>query len=253
MPLRPRRSPSLLAALAAATLAVGVLSPPAGAAAQRAASTPVVGDCHRMTNAEFSALSDPDKPVGCSGEHHSKTVVVVEVPPEVALDDVAALQEVATEKCSPTVVEEIGGSRRQRLLTAYSYAFFVPTQEQVDEGARWMRCDLKLISTGGVVPLPHSKAPRLGAGAPKKSESRCYTLKRGDHYPVSCANRHEYRATDTFKVRTKTYPSTAKRQRLAARACPRITRSDKWLATFPSETAFEAGQKLAICSEQNHR
>lgn len=115
---------------------------------------PEVGQCRGLISKEIILASTDDRrPVPCDQPHGSETVLVVELPPEVAelshreamalASDAPVLRSVL-ELCDVAFEDYIGVNR----ITPDSViegnlgrAFYMPTSEDWARGARWLRCD----------------------------------------------------------------------------------------------------------------
>lgn len=237
------------AAPASSTLTSSVL---AGSALQRAVAEPEVGECHRLDLTAQAALADGTKPVSCERNHTSRTFSVIDVPKGTKMSDLEALSELVDQKCTPAWNRTVGGSTAKRLLAIYSYIWFAPTEAQIEDGARFLRCDLIIVGNKRAVSLPDARQPQLGKGSPSTVEARCFTGKRSGYRALSCSQRHEFRAAGTFKLKGKKYPSSARLQRIANRRCTTIA-GPQWLAIPPSPESFANGFKFVICAAANKR
>lgn len=248
---RPTPRPFRHLAVAAGALALA-LSTLVGASTSATAAAPVVrpalGDCHALTVAEGAGVSDPDPAVACSTKHTSRTVHVSDLPAGV---DQSSYEEVApyvAKRCGPAVDKAIGGTEKTRYLTAFSSVWFQPTAAQQADGARWIRCDVVLLSGKSYAPLPNDKQPAIGSGKIPDSVAKCRTVKAKDFYVTPCASKHDTRVKGVFTLPGKKYPSDKARQNAAMKKCPKITGSKtKWLMFSPSEDAWKSGSKFFAC------
>lgn len=180
------------AVLAAAVAASATVVTPTAVASHdadsaRAAAKPAVGSCRDLSPRELPKQSDPDAPVSCKQPHTGRTFAVPSVPRGTAMSDLDALQRLVERTCRPAYHRAVSTSIRQRLLSAYGYVWFVPTQDQVRQGARWIRCDLYLAGgTGSLVPLPPARVPALRTAPHSDREARCYTGQRVGMLGIAC-------------------------------------------------------------------
>lgn len=236
------RSP--LRALAGALLAVAVsgsLLAATPTAADAASSRPAVGDCHSMTWAEYQAATDTDAPISCERAHTSRTVAVKDVTSADFRTDEAVVK-AGVRVCSPSVARAIGGSERNRKLTAYSLTFYQPTKAQLQAGARWIRCDLVLLGGNRLLPLPTDEEPAVGSAPHADSVARCLREFRAGPLVTACSESHHYRAKGTVQVQGPAYPGNDRLYRIAQQRCPGIA-GRTWYATWPGETSWTQGKE----------
>jgi hypothetical protein len=166
---RRRAAASALAAVALAGIALTACAgqshvevgapaetaPPAtdGTAAPSAPEVaPQVGDCRGAMDTEtIDAASDPRAAVPCDGEHGAETFWVGEMDPAIRAwpgsDDRTGqlLQRQVDEECSARHLEYLGFDAAAMPNVApdrlQNFAYFVPTEQDFAEGARWFRCD----------------------------------------------------------------------------------------------------------------
>ena len=249
----------LLRAVLTTTVATGVVAallttPAHTAVAAAPADRPKAGSCHALTGAESGAASDPDAPISCDRTHTSRTFMVPTVPDRIAMDDLDALGELVSDRCTPTYLRKISRSDRARALSSYFYVWFAPTRQEIRDGARWVRCDIVLAGgPGALAPLPPAITPALRTAPHPDNVARCQLGKRKDFAITVCSKAHEYRAKGTYVMAGKKYPSERARFAEAKRRCPRITGSRSWLVSYASVASFRFGSKLAICSAKTNR
>jgi hypothetical protein len=246
---------AVLTAPVAATPAPGPSAPSALSApsAEPAAGRPKVGDCHALTYREGSAFSDPDAPVPCRRPHTSRTVKVFDVPRSVVADQSKAF-DAGIRGCAPAIRRALGGSRKAQAMSAYNLMFFAPTAAQRRAGARWIRCDLTLLGGSRLIPLPTDRTPALGSLPHPDRVARCGDARRAGFYATACSAKHDYRAKDTLRIPSKTYPGRKGLIRIAGRRCPAIVGSRTWYATWPSAEGWRlAGERLMVCYRKTTR
>ncbi|GAA5143005.1 hypothetical protein GCM10023340_07480 [Nocardioides marinquilinus] len=261
---------TLLRALACLALALGVTSavltapvaatpaPATGAsttptAEASAAGRPKVGSCHALTYEEGGRYSDPDAPVPCRRSHTSRTVKVFDVSRSVVADQSKAF-DAGIRGCAPAIRRALGGSRKAQEMSAYNLMFFAPTAAQRRAGARWIRCDLTLLGGSRLLPLPTDRTPALGALPHPDRVARCGDARRAGFYATACSAKHDYRAKNTLRIPSKTYPGRKGMLRIAGRRCPAIVGSRTWYASWPSAEGWRlAGERLMVCYRKTTR
>jgi hypothetical protein len=135
-----RRLPQavLLLALSACT-SVGV-----GEDAPVSIEPPENGACRMLTPEDIQQTSDDTAPVDCAQKHTAQTFAVGEFPDDVAgadIDDPALGAHVFTE-CEKKFRRFLGGDESLVMRTTVTWAWFRPSPDAWDAGARWWRCDV---------------------------------------------------------------------------------------------------------------
>lgn len=115
---------------------------------------PEVGACRDIDVADQdeSAL---EKYVTCEGTYTSKVVAVTELP--AGLSPTSPSNELADfmfETCPEPAREVLGGNQVLRRTSLFQLLYFVPSEQQQDDGARWMTCDVTAGDEEGLIPLP---------------------------------------------------------------------------------------------------
>lgn len=240
---------ALLTAVLTALLAglLAVVPAPAGAAAQTPPA-PRVGSCHDLTAAESRASTDPDPATSCSRRHTGRTFLTPTLPEGTRMGDTAAVRRFVRSACGAEFERVTTRSDLQRPLSAYTYTYFRPTDQQLDDGARWLRCDLLLLAGEGLAPLPPRGVPALGTAPFPDSEARCQAGAPGDYRITVCTGPHAYRAKGSFSVRGD-YPDYRERIALGKKHCSRIA-GYRWLLSSPTKAQYDAGQRVFVCSRR---
>jgi hypothetical protein len=122
------------------------------AAPESGQPTPEVGECRGPVDLQIiDAAADTRETVECDGDHGSETFWVGEMDP--AIDTWPAADEQAGDVLNSQVDEECTGRHLDYLgfdATAAPnlppdrlqlFAYFIPTEADFDDGARWFRCD----------------------------------------------------------------------------------------------------------------
>jgi hypothetical protein len=243
---------------AAALLATGALLVGGGAVTTSARAVPngpdygiaEVGECRDYTFDQAMKPSENSAPVDCSTSHTAQVLATPMLPDSVGYDDVPAMERVMLRACYPAFQEHLGRSESLRHRSAYSIMWFIPTQTQRDNGARWLRCDLVLRAGKSLRPLPASTAPVLHAAPLPDKVARCLT---GRGVLTTCSRTHTWRATGTYLVAKDAYPGKRALLRIAKRKCPSRTSSRDWYATWASRTTWQAGDHTITCYTRTRR
>jgi hypothetical protein len=255
------RSP--LRALAGALLTAGVVgalltAPTASASAASAAAAglapaaPAVGSCHALTPREGAARSDSDAPVPCRRQHTSRTIAVPRAPERVDMTDDAAVAEFGGAACSKAFKRSVTRSTRSLLLSSYALYYFAPTRAQVEQGARWIRCDVVLYGGGTFAPLPPARRPQLGRPPFGNREARCYTQRPGGYLITVCSRPHALRAKTAYPMSGRAYPSDRQFRAVAERRCEPVA-GPGWSIFPPSREQWRAGNRWVVCTAKTRR
>jgi hypothetical protein len=224
--MRPARWTTALLAIGLVTALVTGL-PTAYAAGRAAAVKPSVGECRSLTIAEASAASDTSDPIPCSTAHTARVIAVPSLPSGVGypdLDTAAKLDRVAVKLCYPAFRAALGQNDKVRDRSAYAYLYFVPTADQRDAGARWLRCDLTLRHGGRLADLPTDAVPALSGTRLPAKVKRC--LAGTNLRTTVCTATHRYRSTGAFTVALERYPGRAALLRIGRKRCPALVSTD---------------------------
>jgi hypothetical protein len=229
-----------------------VVAGPANATADRSdglpaprgdVDSPVVGECHLYKYAEVNHASEKSKAIPCDQKHTAQVIAVVKVPRRIPFVDDLAVFDATGPKCYHALAKTLGGNLSFRALSAYNFAFFVPTKAEQAEGARWVRCDLILEGGRRLMPLP---TPFLSKRPLSDDVARCLLRAGPALLPTVCARRHDYRAAGIVKLKG-TYKTPRAFLSIAAKRCPAIA-GKGWVVTYPNDIAWRAGNREITCS-----
>ena len=176
-----------------------------GAADADSVETPTLGACRLLAPEDVAASANSADTVDCAADHTAQTFAVGPLPSELARaayddPDIGAF---AYQTCSTTFMKFLGADESLALRTLLSWAWFRPSQEAWDNGARWYRCDL----VGGTddatafVLLPETAEGLMSSGVPGDEWMACVN---GEAVPgavrIPCSEEHTWRAVTTIKV-----------------------------------------------------
>lgn len=223
---------------------------------------PQVGDCHRMTLREVTAVSADDTSSDCSHRPTTVTVAVGRLPStggEVDPESARAQQAMAR-TCTPRLARWLGTDERGLRLSRLTAVWFAPTPEQLEAGQRWFRCDLVGFGKGQqLLPLPPPSTLQgaLGRDASRERYALCGTARPGDKgfTRTTCDRRHTWRAISTVDLPGgKAYPGTAEVRRAGDQTCSDQVRARQgqplefdygW--EWPTAAQWKAGQRYGYC------
>jgi hypothetical protein len=227
-----------------------------------AAERPRVGDCHRLDLRDVLGSADPEPPVACSDEHTSETVHVGTFKAAAVTERQALTEDKANRRAAQTCRAEAAsylGTEQVRLwLTRVEVFWFVPTQEEVDAGADWLRCDVVVLERGDrLMALPRSVKGALGRPGAFDRYGLCGTARPGaeEFQRVRCGSRHSWRAISTIPIagggRYPGLPAVRGAGEAACQAQARAAQDDALQYDYgwewPTKTQWEAGQRHGYC------
>lgn len=165
---------------------------------------PEVGACRVLTPEELTEASNDTDPVSCSEKHNAETFLISSFDKKLAdasYDD-SRLGAHAYQVCDKQYRKFTGADESLALRSILSWAWFRPTEEQWEAGARWFRCDV----VGGdetsesLVTLPES-AKGVLLGIPGDRWISCVNAAQVTGAPrVPCNKKHTWRAVTTIVV-----------------------------------------------------
>ena len=209
---RLRRMPPalLLATAVVLTLTVAGCSSPSAQGSNTDAdqvdtvAAPELGACRLLTPDDVAEPSNGTRTVDCTAEHTAETFAVGPLPG--SLDDAAyddrSVGAWAYHECAARFQRFIGADESLVMRTIVSWAWFRPSEQAWDQGARWYRCD---VVGGGdqsttYVPLP-TTVKGLLLGRPKDSWMVCAAGPSvTGSVKIPCSQPHDWRALTTIKL-----------------------------------------------------
>ena len=222
---------------------------------------PKVGKCYDLTYKESLRGTSKAKPVPCKDKHTSVTIYVGEFDPIVdghllAVDSEEVQAQIA-KLCPSKVGDWVGGSKEDQRLSRFKATWFSPTLAASDAGADWFRCDLvakrgeksfvAITATKGAlddsVGLDRFGTCSVATPADKKRFEA-----------IPCAQPHTWRAVSVVDIPEGARYEGAAQQAAADRACKDEAEQQgtdpleiKWAFQWPSQEAFDAGQRYGLC------
>lgn len=213
---------------------------------------PAVGECRALTYDEHNRWSNNEAPIDCAEPHTSRVIATGRLPKGVGWDaPERQLNRIATGICDPAWKATLGSTYRSRAMTAYSWAWFIPSRAQRERGARWIRCDLILYGGRSLVRLPTDAVPALGAQPHPDRVAAC--LKARTFIHTACARTHGWRATGTFVMRQEEFPTDREFRRAAIRRCPSLVRTDSFAWRHREIFQWQEGDHVVVCYSHTSR
>lgn len=223
---------------------------------------PEVGQCHDLSAGQVLESADTEEPVDCSKDHTSETVFVgtfkpaAQGEPSELTDDAANQQASAT--CRGKAAQYLGATEGALQLTQVEVFWFVPTLEEVDAGAKWLRCDVVVLEReNDLMQLPESMKGALKGEAGLEEFGLCGTARPGDKNfeRVVCSKEHAWRAISTVGIGgSEKYPGTASVRGAGEEECESQARAAQGSSLeyeygweWPTKAQWEAGQRYGLC------
>ena len=176
--------------------------PAAGSSSDRAATDvapPEVGSCRALAAAAIEQPDDDSPTVPCGSPHTTETFAVGRFDgrlAEAGVDDERLSSEVL-DGCERRFRRYVGADASLALRTVLTWAWFRPTPEAWEAGARWYRCDLLAQDAGGLREL-RGQARGVLLGRPDDRWLLCAVGARVADAPrVPCDEPHDWRAVTT--------------------------------------------------------
>lgn len=231
------------------------------ASSSTAPTRPEVGECHQLSLEELLGSADTDPAVPCGEEHTSETVHVGTFTAAAAGETETLTQDranrVAARTCRTEAASYLGTEPGPLWLTRVEVFWFVPTPEEVDAGADWLRCDVVVLERGErLMQLPRSMQDALRADRGGRY-ALCGTARPGskDFERVVCGERHSWRAISMIGVGDgERYPGAQAARSAGQDRCQAQARAAQGGALqydygweWPTEAQWKAGQRHGYC------
>ena len=132
--------------------------------------SPELGACRVLAPEDVAQASNATRTVDCSQEHTAQTFAVGQLPAQyddAGYDD-EDLGRFAYRECSTRFEKFLGADESLAMRTVVSWAWFRPSEEAWDQGARWYRCDI----VGGGEPEHRLHPPARGRKGPAPGPDR---------------------------------------------------------------------------------
>ena len=165
-------------------------------------AAPDIGACRMLSADDVAQPTNSTHPVSCEGPHTAQTYAVGALPAEFdhASYDGDKLAAFAYRTCSEKFIRFTGADESLAMRTILSWAWFRPSRDAWDAGARWYRCD---VIGGGdqirtYVDLPPTTKGLL-LGRPKDQWMVCAQgATVSGSVKVPCSDEHDWRAVTTI-------------------------------------------------------
>ena len=215
----------------------------AAAAPDPGYGAPEVGRCYRLSPAETLAPVTSSRRVRCSSKHTTVIAHIGYVKKAVtSTTPLAKRRAIGKRICAPEYRKLAGGTVPDRATSLLTWTLFTPSSDQLERGARWVRCDVLARSGESLVALPDRK-PLLGKGVPE-SLRVCQTATGAD---VSCARPHVFRVEAVYAAPGPSYPDPSRYTAAARSRCKELMGKDGGYWQPPSQAGWKAGDRYIRC------
>ena len=204
---------------------------------------PEVGRCYRLSPAQSLAPVTSRSRVSCDNKHTTVVAHVGYVKKAVsARTALAKRRAIGKRMCEPAYRKLAGGTVADRATSLLTWTMFTPSQDQIERGARWVRCDVLARSGDQLVSLPDAK-PLLEKGVPE-SLRVCQTETGAD---VSCSRSHVFRVEAVYAASGDVYPDAARYTAAARTRCKELMGKDGGYWQPPSQAGWKSGDRFIRC------
>jgi hypothetical protein len=204
---------------------------------------PKVGECHKMTAEQSIASVSTSRSVGCSAPHTSVVAYIgylrIPITPKTPLKQ---RQVLGAKLCEPAYRRIVGGTVADRATSILTWTLFTPGQDQLERGARWIRCDVVARSGARLIRLP-AATPLLTHGVPVQLRV-CQSVAGTD---VSCAQPHAFKVAAVYRLVGPTYPNIARYTAAARARCKQLTGAEGGFWQPPSRVGWSSGDHFIRC------
>jgi hypothetical protein len=223
---------------------------------------PTLGACRDLAPEDIAAPDNASPAVDCAERHTAQTFAVGTLPKQLSgteqdLTD-PALGKHVYETCSAKFQSFLGGDESLVMRSLLTWAWFRPSEDQWEEGARWYRCDVVAGTEASeqLRRLPKT-AKGLLSGPPDDDWMTCAvgeTVSGSEKVP--CAEPHDWRAVTTIQLGKEADPYPGDRM---VEVRTRDYCSDSvgaWMNypvdyefgyTYYREAEWQAGNRRSIC------
>lgn len=168
-----------------------------------AIEAPYLGACRDLTTDDIAQPSNATRVVDCSEDHNAMTYAVGSLP-EALQDagyDADELGAFAFAVCSGKFAKLLGADESLAMRTVLTWAWFRPSEEAWDQGARWYRCD---VVGGGDETEELVDIPADVKGLMERPDDEWLVCAAGPSVAgsvkVPCSEAHDWRAVSTIKL-----------------------------------------------------
>jgi len=244
--------------LAIVLAALGTLAA-CGSTASDRTSPPAADACRALTEAQLTKATDDTEPIPCTRRHTAQTYLVGHLPGSAGTGYRSqAVAKYVFTACRAAFLRELDIDDALALRVDLSWAWFGPSRQGWEHGARWFRCDVVGGADGArrLRPIP-ANLRTLFHGLPPNAWLRC---RSGADFTtataVPCSQAHTWRAVSAIKIGgpDQPYPGDRFSEVRARDYCADAVIA--WLDYPPTyaygyttfhQAEWEAGNRRALC------
>ncbi|MBW9206430.1 septum formation family protein [Mumia sp. zg.B17] len=240
---------------------------PSASPSPTTAPEPIAGACYRLSAPQLAEAQVGVAPVPCTQPHTTVTYLVTSLSGITEPIDATALAANAERRCRAALRTFVRATPARLALSRVRSAWFVPSDQDLDAGARWLRCDLAVSRTDTtLMRLPAQAAGLLRRDSALDRYGRCARTDlagvRAGRGGRVCALPHTWRAVAARRLGTARtpFPGPSIRGEVlgrcegAARAFTDNSTRDievGWLP--PDRAAWAQGQRFGLCWTRTRR
>jgi hypothetical protein len=221
---------------------------------------PKVGACRSLTPEDVKQPSNASKVVDCSTAHTAETFAVGGLPSRFKDAEWSSrdLGTYAYRTCGGKFRDFLGADESMVMRAMVSWAWFRPSEDAWQKGARWYRCD---IVGGGDQSSTYADLPRTAEGLLAQRDTDKWMVCAvgptvAGSKKVSCAAAHQWRAVTSIKLGEPqdAYPGDKLVQVRTRDYCSDSVGA--WLGypadydfayTWFHQAEWDAGNRLSVC------
>lgn len=229
--------------------------------AEEKPEAPRLGACYDLSIRQAAQTASTEEPVPCTQRHTMKTLHVGKLGAEGKVRpnvENPAVRDRLTRTCNRELAQFVGGDPATRRLSRLQVVWFAPTQDELAQGADWVRCDVLAFSrSNDLMALPALKLRGvLDRPVGLDTFGLCGTAAPGDRAfeRVACSLRHSWAAISTIPIAGGArYPGTAKVRAAGDEACKDQVNGRTSELKFeygwewPTADQWKAGQHYGFC------
>lgn len=212
------------------------------------------GQCRDLTYDAAIATSDATAVVPCSAPHTAITIAVEQLPRARTRARVEA-------GCRREAAGFLGGTAEQRELSMLQVVWFVPTDDEIEAGADWYRCDVIALRSDARLQQLTGRLRDVVTGPGAARYAMCGTAAPGtDGFSrVICAGPHRWRAVEIVPLAGTAgprgrYPGVGVVRERGQEQCQNAGQDAaddpldfQWGYEWPTAEQWSAGQTYGIC------
>jgi hypothetical protein len=223
---------------------------------------PEAGTCRLLTPTDVGQPSNATATIPCTDTHTAETYVVGGLPAEFdsAEYDDPSLAAYAYRTCSAKLMEFLRTDETTIMRTLVNWAWFRPSAQAWEDGARWYRCD---VVGGGPQSKTYLSLPKSSRGLLSQPSDEWMACVDGESVDGSektpCSEPHTWRAVTTIKLGQPEdpYPGDEEAEQRTSDFCRDSVGA--WLGypvdyefgyTWYHEAEWKAGNRRSVCWAQ---